>query len=184
QPGTSDWAQSGSYLAERMARARELRLVESPADDRIADVPRDEPLPSYAEVRSLQSADPDAIRALYWQHHQALRALGRHLLGSLDDAEDLLHEVFVAAPKALRKYRGDCSLRTFLSAIAVKRAGKMHRSWRRYRSALGALIRTGAERPVHHEHPEAALERSELSALLAEELARLPFAQRAAVVLC
>jgi RNA polymerase sigma-70 factor (ECF subfamily) len=158
----------------------DLRLVESTFA--AAPARSDEDLPSYATVMGLRSGDPDALRAVYWEHHRTLRALGRHLLGSAADAEDLLHEVFLALPRALQRYRGDCSLRTFLSAITVKRAGKMHRGFGRYRRVLGLFGRDAGR--ASGDHPGLALERSELSASLARELERLPFAQRAAVVLC
>jgi RNA polymerase sigma-70 factor (ECF subfamily) len=160
----------------------ELRLVEGDTGNEPLDR-RDEEVPSYALVMRLRHADPEAIRAVYWEHHQALRALGRHLLGSTADAEDLLHEVFLALPRALGRYRGECSLGTFLSAITVKRAGKMHRGLGRYRRVLG-LFGKHARSASDGDHPGLALERSELSASLSRELERLPFAQRAVVVLC
>jgi RNA polymerase sigma-70 factor (ECF subfamily) len=165
-------------------KAPELKLLEPLADHRPEVSPAREASPSYAFILSLQRAEPDAIRRLYWEHHAALRTLGRHLLGNANDAEDLLQEVFAALPGALRGYRGDCSLRTFLSAITVKRAGKALRSLKRYRRILGFFEPAQRSRGFEDHQPEQAAERMELSASLADELNRLPFAQRAVVVLC
>ena len=170
-------------------QAPELKLLQPLTDHRPEELSQGDPSegeaqPSYAFIVRLQRGEPDAIRTLYWEHHSALRTLGRHLLGNPNDAEDLLHEVFLAVPRALKGYRGESSLRTFLSAIAVKRAGKLMRTLLRYRRVLGFL--EDPERfPQHDERePERAIERSELSAALTKELNRLPFAQRAVVVLC
>ena len=172
-------------------KTRELKLIEPLRDEVAPEDPEEAPeetkneaLPSYAFVLRLQRGEPEAIRSLYWEHHAALRTLGRHLLGNANDAEDLLHEVFLVLPRALRKYRGDCSLRTFLSAITVKRAGKLKRMLNRYRRNLGFLEAPEPAPRYDEHHPEQAVERRELSACLAKELDRLPFAQRAVVVLC
>ncbi len=165
-------------------KAPELKLLDPLSGDGSRERPRDEAQPSYAFILSLQRGEPEAIRTLYWEHHAALRALGRHLLGNPNDAEDLVHEVFLAVPRALKSYRGESSLRTFLSAITVKRAGKVLRTLKRYHRVLG-FLKTPGQVPHHDDHqPERAIERSELSACLAKELKRLPFAQRAVVVLC
>jgi RNA polymerase sigma-70 factor, ECF subfamily len=162
-------------------KAPELKLLDPLSGDVSRERLRDEAHPSYAFILSLQRGEPEAIRTLYWEHHAALRALGRHLLGSPNDAEDLLHEVFLAVPHALKSYRGESSLRTFLIAIAVKRAGKVLRSLQRYRRVLGFLETPG---PYEDARPERTLERRELSTALTKELNRLPFRQRAVVVLC
>jgi RNA polymerase sigma-70 factor, ECF subfamily len=170
----------GDSVAEVMTHP-ELKLL------KLSDAEETDPAgavdasPSHAFVMSLQEGDVEALRVLYREHHQTLRMLGRHLLGDANDAEDLLHEVFLAVPRALRRYRGECSLRTFLTSIAIKRAGKVLRRLGRYRRALTVL-------ETHHRsagpEPERAAELRELSVSIANELRRLPFAQRAVVVLC
>jgi RNA polymerase sigma factor (sigma-70 family) len=51
-----------------------------------------------------------------------VRVLARRLLS--DDAadEDVVQEAFTALPRAVRHFRGEVDLETFLLAIAVKRA--------------------------------------------------------------
>jgi RNA polymerase sigma-70 factor (ECF subfamily) len=165
-------------------KAPELKLLDPLTGDMSGERPKGETQPAYAFILSLQRGEPEAIRTLYWEHHAALRALGRHLLGNPNDAEDLLHEVFLAVPRALNNYRGESSLRTFLIAITVKRAGKALRALKRYRRILGFLQIPGQTPQGDDRQPEHTIERRELSAALAKELNRLPFRQRAVVVLC
>jgi RNA polymerase sigma-70 factor (ECF subfamily) len=159
----------------------ELRLVET-----AAEVPSREPLeesqPAHAFVVSLQREDPVALGRLYAEHHLALRRFGLRLLGDRHQAEDLLHDVFVDVPLAMRGYRGDCSLRAFLLAVAVKKAGKLRRRIARFQKALGRLASGGSRAAAPQ--PESVLELRQFSTRFAEELGRLPFGQRAAVVLC
>jgi len=56
---------------------------------------------------------------LYDAHHRALRGFCLRLLGDADGAEDLLHETFLSLPRALRRYRGERPLRSFLLGVAA-----------------------------------------------------------------
>src|SRR5690348_16635920 len=56
-------------------------------------------------VARLAAADPAAVGEVYDQHHRAVRAFASRLVGDAAAAEDLVHEVFVALPRAMRGYR-------------------------------------------------------------------------------
>src|SRR5690606_36272466 len=102
-------------------------------------------------------------------------------LGDASAAEDLVHDVFVVLPRAMRRFRGDSSLRTFLIAIAVKRGYRHMRSASRRRAAMERL----AAQPVAEAaRPDAALARVELASALYRALDHLPRDQRTAFVLC
>jgi RNA polymerase sigma-70 factor (ECF subfamily) len=127
--------------------------------------------------------DPDAIDEVYREHHASLRGFARRLIGDHAMAEDLVHDVFVVLPDAIRRFRGDASLRTFLCAIMFRRAHKFIRSAGRRRAALEKL----ANQPPAREsgpRPDAALAQHELAELLYRALDRLPDDQRAAFILC
>ena len=159
-----------------------LRLL--PTEESVAESAGPELEPSYAFVLRLKEGDPDALRTLYIEHHRDLRRLGRRLLGNADDAEDLLHEVFLALPDSLRRYRGDCTLRTFLTSVALKRASKRLRGLGRLRRAIAQLThRHEADQSEEDARGDSA-ELRQLSGLLSEEIVRLPFPQRSVVVLC
>lgn len=129
----------------------------------------------------LAAGEPAAIDEVYRLHHAALRGFANRFLGDATAAEDLVHDVFVVLPAAMRKFRGDSSLRTFLFAIAVKRGYKHMRSAARRRAALGRL----AEQPVAPSpRPDVTLAQAELATALYRALDKLPRDQRTAFVLC
>jgi RNA polymerase sigma-70 factor (ECF subfamily) len=126
--------------------------------------------------------DGQALAALYRQHHQAVRAFARRLLGNAAIAEDLVHDVFVAAPTAFRGYRGDSEVTTFLLSIAVNKAKHHLRAASRLRRALERL---GDEPlPALPDTPDEASQRRELCAELQLALDALPIEQRIVVILC
>lgn len=60
-----------------------------------------------------------AFNQLYRAHAEMTFALLTRLLGPSRDREDLLQEVFIRLHPALSRFRGDCSLRTFVFRIAT-----------------------------------------------------------------
>jgi RNA polymerase sigma-70 factor (ECF subfamily) len=139
------------------------------------------PAPAQTLEARLADHDPQAIDEVYRTHHAAVRGFARRLLGDEDVAEDLVHDVFVALPSAIRRFRGDASLRTFLIAIALRRGHKYIRSATRRRAAMAKL----AEQPLPASRgPDDDLAREQLATLLYAALDKLPSDQRVAFVLC
>jgi RNA polymerase sigma-70 factor, ECF subfamily len=110
-----------------------------------------------------------------------VRAFATRLVGDASAAEDLLHEVFVALPRAMRGYRFESSLRTFLISIAVNHARHHVRAATRRRAAMGRLA---LEPEGTSQDPEQIQRRKELASLLTRALDTLPLEQRVAFVLC
>jgi RNA polymerase sigma-70 factor (ECF subfamily) len=129
----------------------------------------------------LAASDPAAVGEVYDQHHRAVRAFATRLVGDATAAEDLVHEVFVALPRAIRGYRFESSLRTFLISIAVNHARHHVRAATRRRAALGRLAR---EPEASLADPEQLQRRKELASLLTRALDTLPLEQRVTFVLC
>ena len=129
----------------------------------------------------LRAGEPRAIGTAYDQHHHAVRAFARRLLGDAMVAEDLVHDVFVCLPKAAAGFRGDASLRTFLISIAVNRARHFVRAAARQRAAVERMAR---EPRGQSEDPEQQLGRRQLADALSRALSALPLEQRVAFVLC
>src|SRR5688500_19618968 len=73
-------------------------------------------------VAALGRADTAALRDVYREHHEAVRAFARRLLSSDADAEEIVQDVFVDLPRAVRSFRGDCALSTFVMSVAVNHA--------------------------------------------------------------
>lgn len=151
----------------------------------VAASPADVPMTGVAEdelVSRVRARDVNAIARIYDAHHVALRALARRLVGDEAIAEDLVHDTFVALPSAIRGFRGDSSLRTFVMGIAVNRAKKYIRTASRRRAAHE---RHAAQPPPDDmPGPDVALARRQLAAALHRALDALPHDQRIAFVLC
>lgn len=122
-----------------------------------------------------------SLAALYAEHHAALRGFARRLVGDPHAAEDLVHDVFVELPGLLRRYRGDCSVLTYLRAIAVNRARRHLRAAIRRRAAMAKLA---LEVERQGRFPSEELHARELSRRLTAALDQLSLEQRAAFVLC
>ena len=141
-------------------------------------------VPSEADwlVERLRRADPAAVGEVYDEHHRAVRAFAKRLVGESSEAEDLVHEVFVSLPKVMKNYRGESPLRTFLIAIAINKARHHVRSAARRRRAMNSL----AEQPglAMSGDPEQDARRRQLAALLTRALDALTLEHRVAVVLC
>lgn len=125
--------------------------------------------------------DSTAIVLLYNEYHVHVRAFARRLLGDVALAEDLVHEVFLAAPKAFCLYRGECSVRSYLVSIAAGRAKHLIRAAARRRALETRLARE--ERPPPSGPAEHA-ERHELAARLNRAMDSLTTEHRVAFVLC
>jgi RNA polymerase sigma-70 factor, ECF subfamily len=129
----------------------------------------------------LQQGDARAVGEIYDQHHEAIRAFAQRLLNDDSVAEDLVHEVFVQLPRIIGQFRGDSSLRTFLTGIAVNHARHYVRSAQRRRAAMQ---RFSEEPRGAFAEPDSDVERRQLREALSRALDQLPLDQRIAFVLC
>lgn len=129
----------------------------------------------------LRAGEQRALGEIYDRHHEAVRAFARRLVGDDAIAEDLVHEVFVALPRLIRRFEGHGSLRAFLSGVAINHARHHVRSASRRRAALERMGSEPAQR-VASPH-DAAEDRAFLRALH-RALDTLPLEQRVAFVLC
>lgn len=136
--------------------------------------------PDLAE--RLRRGEIAALAEAYDAHHEHVRAFAHRLVGDEASAEDLVQETFIALPRAMKAYRGDGALRTFLIGIAANHARHHVRAASRRRAAYARSHEVDA--PVTCEGPEERAERRELAAVLTRALDELPFDQRVAIVLC
>jgi RNA polymerase sigma-70 factor (ECF subfamily) len=137
----------------------------------------------HAEAGENAVLDDSAVVAeLYDLHHDAVRTFARRLAGDVAAAEDLVHDVFLRVPAALRRHRGECAVRTLLLAITVNVARKHVRAAARRRAAMtraGEQAGDAGSAPT----PEQDLARAQVAAELHRALDALPLAQRVAFVL-
>jgi len=128
-------------------------------------------------VRRLRLGDADAVGEAYDLHHGAVRAMARRLVGDDAAAEDVVHDAFLALPRAIRRFRGEAALRTLLISIALN-LGRHHvRAVARRRAALERL---GPGPAVDVD----SLESGVLARSLWRALDALPWRHRAVFVLC
>lgn len=87
-----------------------------------------------ALVARLRQGDMDALSALYQRHSRELLGLARRLTGSLADGEDVVQDLFVGLPEAIRRYEDRGHLRAWLRRIVIRlalmriRSGKVRRT--------------------------------------------------------
>jgi len=112
--------------------------------------------PSDAELIALaQRGRVDAFEALYDRHAPLLLALGRRMLASPGDAQDLLQDVFIEAWQNVRGYDASrASVRTWLLVRMRSRALDRRNRSARERNAYEAL------RPSYGQDAAAPAERS------------------------
>jgi RNA polymerase sigma-70 factor (ECF subfamily) len=132
----------------------------------------------------LRDGDATAVAEAYDQHAGAVLAFARRLVGDDASAEDLVHETFVTLRSAIRGFREQSSLRTFLISIAVNHARHHLRSARRRREAMDRFAHeTGGGATFDDGSPETAALRTDTARLLTLALDELPLDQRVAFVL-
>ena len=132
-------------------------------------------------VAALGMGELAALATAFDRWHQRVRVLARRLLSDPAAAEDVVQDVFTALPGAVRRFRGDAALETFLLGIAVKRVRHHRRAALRRRKALERLRAVDPRGPID---PEQDTYRRQLGARLAAALDELPLQQRVAFVLC
>ena len=137
-----------------------------------------------ALLAALGRADPSALRDVYRQHHEAVRAFARRLLSSDADAEEIVQEVFVDLPRAVRNFHRDCAFTTFVMAVAVNHARHFMRAAGRRRAAHSRLAEQQRSQLGVAPAADEVAEREELARRLLHAMSQLSTEQRLAFVLC
>jgi RNA polymerase sigma-70 factor, ECF subfamily len=100
-------------------------------------------------VEATRAGSTSALGELYERYARDLMALSYRLLQSPEDAEDVVHDVFVALPEALRSYEERGSLRAWLRTIAARVAlARLRTTERRSVEPLDDTFRA-AESDIH-----------------------------------
>ena len=84
-------------------------------------------------VGRVAAGDTEALAALYRLHGTALFRLARRLTASVEDAEDVLHDLFVGLPESIHKYEARGSLIGWLKRVLARLALMRQRAERRRR---------------------------------------------------
>lgn len=90
-----------------------------------------------ALVERLSTGDLEALDALFHRHASALLNLARRVTGSAVDAEDVVQDLFVGLPMAVRRYAERGSFGAWLRTVTVRLAlDRVRRRTRRHEVAL------------------------------------------------
>src|SRR5688572_12400203 len=134
-------------------------------------------------VARLRDGDRAAVEEAYIAHHAAIRGFARRLVGDTAAAEDIVHEAFVALPKAIRRFRGEGSLRSFLIGVAANHSRRHVRSAMRRRRATERLAAHEDLQPRSVDATDQLIKK-QLAGRLWAALDELPIDQRVVFVLC
>jgi RNA polymerase sigma-70 factor (ECF subfamily) len=118
-----------------------------------------------------------AFNLLIERHQKAVRGFLRRLMDNAADADDIAQDTFLAAWESARQFRGASSVRSWLCAIAWRKAKSAQRSW---------FARREREAGYHADNSDDGGMRASAEDRMAvrQALLELSVEQRAAVALC
>lgn len=99
------------------------------------------PHATVAMVNALRRADSAVTRRFIEQYSESVARTLRRLLGTTDETEDLVQEVFIHALEGIDSLREPAALRTWLIGIAINKAKR--RLYQHHRRRWVSLSKTG-----------------------------------------
>lgn len=163
-----------------VARATSLASVRSAAEEEF--------------IERLKQADAAAFDLLVTRYSADIYALLYRLTENAEEAADLTQETFLHALKAVKHFRGEADLKTWLFRIAVNESRNRFRWWTRRRRestiSLDAPVSNESDTPLSetfrsdYVSPEENILRREREAALRNALQNLPEIFREAVLFC
>jgi RNA polymerase sigma-70 factor (TIGR02960 family) len=107
-----------------------------------------------ATLERARAGDEGAFRALTDRHRRELQVHCYRILGSVQDAEDVVQETMLAAWRGLGDFEGRASLRSWLYRIATNRClNALRDRGRRPQRMTGSSPFAGAPEPTHWGEP-------------------------------
>src|SRR5688572_8846798 len=82
-------------------------------------------------VERLRNGDAEAFDTLITRYSSDIYSLLRRLTEDAEEAADLTQETFLSALKAIRSFRGEAELKTWLFRIALNHSRNRFRWWKR-----------------------------------------------------
>ena len=143
------------------------------------DSPPLEQLDDAALVRLSLNGRREAFDHIVERHRRSVYQLCYRFVGNHEDASDLSQDVFVRAYRALRTFKGQSALGTWLYRIGVNVCLNRVSAKTPPTEPVGAVERAD----LKVEAADVTLERRETSAMVRAAIARLPRKQRATLIL-
>ncbi len=144
-------------------------------------------------IEKLKAGDAQAFDCLVVRYSADIYALLFRLTQDAEETSDLTQETFLSALKAIKKFRGEADLKTWLVRIAINESRNRFRWWKRRRreKTVSMDATVGESETLLSEtfssnfvSPEETCLQKERENLLTKALADLPVVFREAVVLC
>jgi RNA polymerase sigma-70 factor, ECF subfamily len=127
-----------------------------------------------------KKGDPSAFEALVRKYQDRVYNLCRYMLKNPEDAQDAAQDVFLKAYRALKGFRPDSTLYTWIVRITVTTCLDYRRKSRREVSRTEPLTE---DLPSEEPLPEQLYESAEIPRSIQPALQKLPEKLRAAIVL-
>ena len=144
-------------------------------------------------IERLKAGDANAFDTLVTRYTNDIFGLLYRITEDAEEAGDLTQETFLSVFKAIKNFRGDADLKTWLFRIAINKSRNRFRWWKRRSRektfSLDAPL-ANSETPFHETisgtiaNPEEKILQREREKVLMNALSNLPEIFREAVVLC
>ncbi len=161
-----------------MRAATEARLAEA-----TALVERPESVPDRVLIDRARAGDEGAFRDLVERYEPRVAATVIGMLGAGEEAEDVGQETFIRLYRSLDRFRGDSSLGTYLTRIAINLSLTALKKRKRRISRFVSRDETERDRPEASWDPRGELERKDDIRRVREAVARLAPNHKTVVVL-
>jgi RNA polymerase sigma-70 factor (ECF subfamily) len=132
-------------------------------------------------VELFQNGDETSFNELVRRYQEKVYWIAHRFVNDHDQADDIVQEVFVKMYSALRKFRGESSVYTWLYRIAVNVSLNTLRKQRvRDFVRIDEFFETAEK---ENEQPDAIYEKDEQQKLIEEAITKLPEKQKAVFIL-
>ena len=132
-------------------------------------------------VELFQNGNETAFNELVGRYQEKIYWIAHRFVNDHDQADDIVQEVFIKVYSALKNFRGDSGVYTWLYRITVNVALNALRKQRiRDFIRIDEFFETAED---ENEQPDAIFEKDEQQKLIEEAIAKLPEKQKAVFIL-
>ncbi len=157
---------------------------QSPVGAVVAAQNRGIPPQEFHLVDRCRAGDMDAFSEVYALYQTRVFRYAYHLLGHRDDADDIKQETFLKAYQAIRSFRNDASLQTWLFKICGNLCRDRIKSWEKRKVDYdGGVICETRQDDRLHANPQEIVERAQTNEIVMCALRGMPAASREVIVL-
>jgi RNA polymerase sigma-70 factor, ECF subfamily len=146
-------------------------MLPEPSIDRVSATETADPA-DLQLVRRAQAGDMEAFGELVDRNRRAVFRAALAALGSAAEADDVAQDAFVTAFEKLGSFRGEAAFRTWLLAIAWRKALDRRKSLGRWMKRMTAPRVTDTDEEWNIVDRVAAADRSQEEALMTSDLQR------------